>query len=63
MRTTGWLLLVGMLASCASTSGPTPQWLDAQTSCQQRGQASTNLPGSSGDAFAAQCMIERGFRP
>jgi len=65
MRTTRWtlLLLVGTLASCASTAGPPPQWLDAQTSCQQQGQASTNSPGSSSDAYAAQCMIAHGFRP
>jgi hypothetical protein len=66
MRTTRWvtlLLMVGTLASCASTPGPPPQWLDAQTNCQQQGQASTNSPGSSSDAYTAQCMIAHGFRP
>jgi len=34
-----------------------PLWLDAQTLCQQQGQASASSPELRSDAYADQCMI------
>jgi hypothetical protein len=61
-RTTS-LLLSAALAGCATASGPPPLWLDAQTLCQQQGQASASSPELRSDAYADQCMIARGLNP
>jgi outer membrane murein-binding lipoprotein Lpp len=57
------LLLSALLAGCATASGPSPLWLDAQTLCQQQGQASASSPELRSDAYADQCMISRGLNP
>jgi hypothetical protein len=60
---TALLLLSMALASCASATGPTAQWLDAKANCQEQGKASASSPELRSDAYVDQCMIARGYRP
>ena len=60
---TALLLLSAALAGCATASGPSPLWLDAQTLCQQQGQASASSPELASGDYADQCMIARGLNP
>ncbi len=57
------LLLSAALAGCATARGPPPLWLDAQTLCQQLGQASASSPELASGDYADQCMIARGLNP